>query len=691
MNKRNLLLLLVFLFCGGQLHGQNLATKHWVFFSDKGPEILSNSPASFKAVLKNLSERALARRAKVAAEDMLVDSRDLPVYSQYLAGIETAGGEITVVSRWLNACSAFLTTQQITEIEKLPFVLKVEPVRVMASPPEVRHSAAPLPKIRNIQATETKFDYGASIDQITQLNVHRVHNADIFGRNVLMGFLDSGFNYKTHAAFSSLEVVDEYDFIYGDGTTANETGDGPSQHNHGTQVLSVAAGFAPGNLIGPAFLARFLLAKTENVSSETRSEEDNWVAAIEWMEARGVEVASTSLGYYDVFDDPAENYSWSDLDGNTAVTTIAAQIATEKGVVVVCSAGNEGSRDWRYISPPADARDVITVGGLDKSGSRSSFSSIGPSFYSRTKPDVMALGRSVSMVEPNSKSFTINNGTSFSAPLIAGIVAQMLSVHPNLTPQDVTEALHNTASNANNPDSLLGWGTVDAVRAITYWGPAFGHIFHVEILDEGGAKLSVGFLGGPEMDTTSIKINWKLENSGQFTTMPMEPVGLAQYQSPIINFSEIENIEFYLTVETLAKDIYFYPDTAAIELFKLDYSGRVNGYSEAQLLPHNRTETHYLFHPFPNPFIPAQNENVRFAFDLTSEAAVDLILYNVRGQKIAVVLNNRRLPSGPGFSDWSGLDARGKRVATGVYFLVAKFRQMDGKEVIKKRKLLLLN
>ena len=689
MNKQKLIYLLFLFFIAAHLSGQALATKYWVFFTDKGPEVIAQSTAAYKQAGRRISQRALVRRAKMKPDGALLDTYDLPVSKDYLQAIEAAGFEIKVVSRWLNACSVVLAKDQLTRLLSLPFVARITPVHAMTPVPEISGSESKLGKV-NGASEVAQFDYGPSIDQITQINVQRLHNADIAGAGVLVGLLDSGFNYKNHPAFSHLVVVDEHDFVFGDELTANQIDDIAAQHNHGTQVLSVAAGFAPGHLVGPAYRAEFILAKTEDLRSETPAEEDNWVAAIEWMEARGVDVASTSLGYSD-FDAPWTDYTWADLDGNTATVSIAAEIAVMKGVVVVCSAGNEGNKSWRYITPPADARDVISVGAVQKSGERAAFSSLGPSFYSRLKPDVMALGANVSMVNPAGEGYTTNGGTSFSAPLVAGVVAQILSVHPELTPLQIMEALHSTASRANAPDSLSGWGIVDAVNALTYWGPAFGKIFHVDRSRDDAVRISAGFLGGPAVDSTSIKIHWRPESAINFTFEAMSPVANEQYQSQDIPVFRDELTEFYLTVANKAGDLTFFPDTAGGHYFSIDYLGRIPGFDEAHLLPPNPGNNFYLFHPFPNPFVASANQSIRLAFDLQEDAYVELNIYNMLGQIVARPLAETLLLPGAGFRDWSGVDRQGHRVATGVYFLVAKFRQMNGKVVIKKRKLLLLN
>ncbi|MCA9731352.1 MAG: S8 family peptidase [Deferribacteres bacterium] len=681
--------ILIVAFMGiGQVHGQKMQSKYWIYFTDKGPEMVTKSPAAYKSAGKRISDKALKRRAKVKSSTELLDEFDLPVYEGYLSTISERAKEIIVVSRWLNACSAFLSESDIALIEQLPFVKKVRSVHQLVVPPRESISNTALEKIAKIQE-ETMYDYGSSIDQITQINVHKLHNADIVGKGVLLGLLDSGFKYDKHPALIGLDIVAAYDFVFNDANTSNEDGDDPEQHDHGTQVLSVAAGFAPGQLIGPAFKSQILLAKTEDLRSETPAEEDYWVEGIEWMEAQGVDIASSSLGYSD-FDDPFTDYSWSDLDGNTAIITKAAQIAVDKGVVVVTSAGNEGNKTWRYIAPPADARDAIAVGAVEKSGVRSSFSSVGSPFLSHIKPDVMAMGTGVTMVDPNSTGYTTANGTSFSAPLVAGVVAQMLGVHPELTPLQVIEALHSTASQAYSPDSLYGWGIVDAERAVTYWGPALGQIFHIEVESTNLATIAVGFLGGPEMDSTSLQIHWKLQSAPEFESEALAPMGMSQYVSPSVSLSEAELTMFYFTVQNKAGEITTFPSTAPEEIFGLDHNGRIDGYDELQLLPPNKTSSHYLYNPFPNPYIMTENTEIRFAFDLLSEAFVELTIYDVLGRRVAVVLPMKRFPTGKGAIDWTGFDEKGNRLASGVYFLVAKFRQLDGKVVIKKRKFILI-
>ncbi|HIB61103.1 MAG TPA: T9SS type A sorting domain-containing protein, partial [Candidatus Marinimicrobia bacterium] len=272
--------------------------------------------------------------------------------------------------------------------------------------------------------------------------------------------------------FDSLDIIDEWDFINNDGNTANETVDEDNygQHNHGTMVFSTLAGYDPGNLIGPAFDSEFLLAKTEDVPNESQVEEDNYVAALEWGEQNGADVASSSLGYLDW-------YSYCDMDGNTGVTTIAVDIATYLGVLCITSAGNWGTSEpppdpcdtlYYYISAPADADSVISVGAVNSEGDIAYFSSHGPTYDGRIKPEVCARGVSTWCVNANSDSYRTASGTSLSAPLVSGAAAVILSAHPDWTPMQVREAMMMTSDRVDTPDNDYGYGVIDVMAAIDY-------------------------------------------------------------------------------------------------------------------------------------------------------------------------------------------------------------------------------
>jgi subtilisin family serine protease len=287
----------------------------------------------------------------------------------------------------------------------------------------------------------------------------------LHGEGVMVAVFDTGFDTLSHEAFAAMSIVDRHDFVNGDDDVAN--GRDRGEGSHGTETLSVLGGWAPGHLIGPAFNATYILAKTEDTSSETPVEEDNWAAAAEWAEARGADVISSSLGYL-TFDPGFPSYTADDMDGQTAISTRAAERAAERGVVVVISAGNAGpSTLHNTLGAPADGRLVLTAGAVTSAGARASFSSVGPTADGRIKPDVAAQGVAVTAAAPGTASeYTSVNGTSFSCPLTAGVVALVLQARPTATVSEIEDVLRATASQAAQPDNLLGWGIVDAARAI---------------------------------------------------------------------------------------------------------------------------------------------------------------------------------------------------------------------------------
>ena len=255
------------------------------------------------------------------------------------------------------------------------------------------------------------LDYGPSLGQLAQIKVPEVHDMGLHGEGVVVGVFDAGFSNLAHEAFAGLRILASHDFVNGD----EDVGDGADrgEGSHGTQTLSTLAGYKPGQLIGPAFAASVLLAKTENTESETPVEEDNWAAAAEWAEALGVDVVSSSLGYLD-YDGPYPSYSWADMNGERAISTRAAERAASLGVVVVNSAGNSGfNPDHNTLGAPADGRRVLAVAAVSSSGRRADFSSVGPSADGRVKPDLAAQGVSVRVASPDRvNGYTVSSGTS---------------------------------------------------------------------------------------------------------------------------------------------------------------------------------------------------------------------------------------------------------------------------------------
>ncbi len=439
----------------------------WVFFTDKGDAASSPGPLTPRAASRR---RLRARAPAPPIEDASLDAG-------YVAGVAGAVTRVRQRSRWLNAVSVVATAEQLAAVEALPFVARIdlvrryrrhaeEPVRPEPARAGARSPGSPAAPAR--RASALALDYGLSHGQLAQIGVPAVHEVGYRGEGVVVAVFDTGFNGLGHEVFSSTRILAARDFVNGDDDVADggDQGDG----SHGTMTLSVLGGLQEGQLVGPAFAAEFILAKTENTDSETPVEEDNWAAAAEWAEALGADVISSSLGYLQ-YDSPFPSYGFQDMNGQTAISTRAAEMAAARGVVVVNSAGNAGPNTLHNtLGAPADGEHVLAVAAVDARGSRTAFSSVGPSADGRVKPDLAAQGASVRVALPGSVSrYGYANGTSFSCPLTAGVVALLLQVNPGAGVDDIAGVLKATASQAGAPDNLLGWGIVNAHAAAAAW------------------------------------------------------------------------------------------------------------------------------------------------------------------------------------------------------------------------------
>lgn len=417
----------------------------WIYFVDK-----------VKSIKKPIiTQKAMDRRNKINPNKNY-DWYDLNPSENYINKVLNTGAKLRHQSRWLNAISIECTENELIEISYMPFVKDIQPVTQFHR--KNLEELQPTKILRKIEST-SEIDYGNAKEQLEQINVHTAHNAGFYGQGITVLMLDTGYNLD-HPVFDSLNVIAEWDFINDDSTTKNEAGqDVSGQHNHGTATFSALGGYAPGALIGPAFKADFLLAKTEMLLEEIELEEDNYVRALEWGEALGADVMSSSLGYTDW-------YVWEDMDGNTAVTTKAVDIAVSLGMICVTAAGNENLNQWGHIIAPADANYVISVGAVNNLGIIAGFSSRGPSFDDRIKPEVCARGVSTAAASGNAVSYIYSNGTSLSTPLVAGAAAVLLSAKPTWTPMMVRLALMQTASQSSAPNNDYGYGIINIWEAI---------------------------------------------------------------------------------------------------------------------------------------------------------------------------------------------------------------------------------
>ena len=637
--------------------------KYWLFFRDKGPLSLGKRSVLLNEAKQNLSTKALERRAKVLSKEALVDETDIEVYQPYVNELTSRGFAPVVTLRWLNAVSIFATPDEIAALQSLPFVAHVQRVARLAIPPAPESVSEP-PSL--FKTAAHRFEYGASLAQMEQIKATILHDAGIYGVNVIVGMMDSGFRWQDHEAFVHLrsKIIGERDFVKNDNITRNQTGDRFDQDEHGTWTLSVLGGFKPGQLIGPSFAARFILAKTENRPTETHAEEDFWAQAVEWMESLGVDVTSTSLGYTE-FDAGQTSYTPSQMDGKTTIITKAAEVAASKGVVVVNSAGNEGDRSWRIIAAPADGPNVIAVGAVNSTGSLAGFSSRGPSADNRIKPDVCAMGVGVRVVSSSSTNlYTFNQGTSFSCPLMGGVVAQILSAHPETTPQQMLNALRSTASLAGSPNNNLGYGIVDAKAAITSLGPAFSNEPAVTV-QSGTFAVITRILSRDGITSNSVRVFYAGPGASSFSTAAMTSVDSTGYQAQIPRPAQmLDTMRVYFTATDAGFGNVTYPKRAPQKTLLIRGDGLVLDVQESSFAP----PTRFTLQPnLPNPFGHAASPRTRIVFDLPKSSAVKVRIYNLLGQKVRTLLD-ADLPAGRHVRFWDGTNDLQQPVAGGVYF-----------------------
>ncbi len=447
----------------------------WVYFSDRaGAE---QDPGAIAKVRASWPERTFARRANRGLK-VGVQASDLPVHAPYLRALEARGAHLRGASRWLNAASVTLPAKVVPEIARLPFVSRVERVPVgaprreqsyLVGVPEEVSPSSPTPAAAAAVPGDAAY-YGGAFRQLSIMQAPQLHADGINGAGVLVCVLDTGFKLD-HQIFAGINVMATRDFINGDSNVAfDPLQDAASQPNHGTLVLGTMAGNLPGTFVGGAYGATYALGKTENVASETPVEMDFWQFGAEWADSLGADVISSSLGY-SVFDDSLDSYAYADMDGRTTVVTLAAVEAVSRGITVLTAAGNEGGTPWEHLIAPSDADTLIGIGAVDSFNVAQAFSSRGPTADQRIKPDVTAMGRSVLTGSTSSTTTYVRvSGTSLSTPLAGSVAALLLQAHPTWGPYEVRAAMRSSALNSANPDTVIGWGLIQAMAANSWNG-----------------------------------------------------------------------------------------------------------------------------------------------------------------------------------------------------------------------------
>lgn len=426
----------------------------WVYFTDK-----PDAAYYFANPLEMLTQRALDRRS---AQGIALDIRDVPIASAYLSGVTSSQG-ITVMARskWMNAVHVRGTVADINLLTQLPYVSSIDFADASLDTGKGVRPVITKPTQR-VATALASYNYGSSSTQITMLNGQTLHQQDYTGAGKVIAVMDNGFPGVNTT--QPLQRLNDNNLILGGYNYVSGNTDVYTGGNHGTMVLSSMAGYLEGQLVGTAPDAHYYLFVTEDTAGENPVEESYWVQAAEAADSLGVDVINTSLGYF-TYDKPSYSYTYSDLDGQTSFISRGANIAFSKGMVVIVAAGNSGTTVNPFISVPADAPGVLTIGAVNSSEVRASFSSYGPTSDGRIKPDVMAMGVSAVVATPTG-SITTVNGTSLSSPIICGLAACLWQALPQLTNSQLVQLIKQSADRYTNPDNFYGYGIPDFAQAL---------------------------------------------------------------------------------------------------------------------------------------------------------------------------------------------------------------------------------
>ena len=636
--------LLIFFLLTASLFAQD---KYFIYFKDKGVqtgERIEKSNPAYTSAMEELTARCIERRIKNLGEENIISFEDIPVKPEYISDVENIGIKIENKLKWFNAVTAYLTSVQIEKIKKLDFVDKIVPVKTL----KFKDETLPLTDSFNKQTNDVlNLNYGHSYDQLQLSDIPLVHSKGITGDGVLIGILDAGFNWRNHESLSNAKVVAEYDFINKDTITSDQSNDLAGQQNHGTLVFSILGGFKDSTLIGASFNSKFLLAKTEDIRTETHMEEDNYAAALEWMENYGVDITTSSLGYSTLDDD---SYSYSDMDGKTTIVTRAAEIAFRKGVLTITAAGNEGNTSWHYIVAPGDGTYTIAVGAVDGSNQVASFSSRGPTYDGRIKPDIVAKGVGVYGADAGIfNGYTSASGTSVATPIVCGVAALLLSEYPYLKNTQLRKILFESGDNNLSPDNDRGYGLISALRAIEYPNLSY---------EQGNYILHKKFIEKDNIDINSVDVHFSIAG----IDFPEISMSLKNdiFSSDLPFLVNGDEVSFYLTYSDSAGNTYREPDSREYGFYygQLDIS--LNLPAEKKFTDYDVSEV------YPNPFYPAIHNFTRLTVKSSGNEKLRVVVIDASGQQ--VIAYETETIEGENYFDWKGVSNLGINCASGAYF-----------------------
>ncbi len=452
--SKRLFFCLILSFCFKNVSAQ--FTRYVIKFKDKtGTPFSISNPSQF------LSPRAVERRNK---QHILIDETDLPIVPRYIDSVRLSGDvKILNSSKWLNqVCIETSDAAALTKINSFSFVENSDPVKKVSNrgifqkskfAEDFKGTLSPA----SPSGVNDFYNYGNAFGQIHIHEGEYLHNKGFHGEGLIISVIDAGFyHYQSLPAFDSInqnhQVIETYDFV-NNKVSVNE------EYFHGMSCLSIMAGNIPGQLVGTAPKAKFLLYMSEDVYSESPVEEQNWAAAAERSDSAGADIITTSLGY-STFDNPLFNHTYADMNGHTTIIARAAKIAARKGMILLVAAGNEGNSSWHYITTPADTDSILTVGAVDVNGNVGSFSSYGPSSDGRIKPTIASVGVATFVSTP-SGAIAPGNGTSYATPNVAGLVTCLWQAFPGFTSNEIMAAVIKSSSNYSTPDARIGYGIPD--------------------------------------------------------------------------------------------------------------------------------------------------------------------------------------------------------------------------------------
>lgn len=491
----------------------------WVYFTNK-----QNSQFYFDNPLQMLSQRSLDRRTN---QNIAIDIKDVPIYQPYVDQIIASNGiEVKAKSKWLNALHVRASIEDIQNLASLSFVDHIQFAdrnlnganKIKTNKINNKSKTSALHKVNKTTETNSAFLYGNSANQVNMLHVDYLHDQNYTGSGKIIAVMDAGFpNVNVVAPFQRLrdnnQILGGYNFV-------NRSDDFYTGNSHGTLVLSTMGGYVENELVGTAPDAAYYLFMTEDAATENPVEESNWVEAAEVADSLGVDIITTSLGYFG-YDNPNYSYTYADMNGTTSFMSRGADIAFSRGMICVVSAGNSGATANPNIGVPADAINVLTVGAVKSDETYATFSSIGPSFDGRVKPDVMAQGQN-SVLSNTSGVITTASGTSFSGPIMAGAIASFWQAVPNLTNQQIVTLVKESADRYTNPTNQYGYGipnfqealnaalilsttTISKATFLVYPNPAKNNLYISFPKSIGDAKLSFYNVLGQNIFEKSIK------------------------------------------------------------------------------------------------------------------------------------------------------------------------------------------